>query len=131
MRRYFGGWLLGLLALPALAASPVEIQEAGLLVNRQGQAELGITLVNRLGRELWVRVHFITPIPEDSCLVTKELAAEASEFYVCPQPDLLAGLDYRVEIRVYGDLAQLRLLDTFSTSMRFEPAEVDYIRSLP
>jgi len=131
LRRWYGGWLLGLLALPALAASPVEIQEAGLLVNRQGQAELGITLVNRLGRELWVRVNFITPTPEDSCLLTKELAAGASEFYVCPQSDLLAGLDYRVEIRVYGDLAQIQLLDTFSTSMRFEPAEVDYIRSLP
>ena len=131
MRRLPEFCLLWLLAGPVLAQSPVQIQEAGLLVNRQGEAELGITLENGLERDLWVRVSFVTPAPEDSCLLTKEMAAGASELYICPQPDLLAGLDYRVQIRVYGDLAQRQLLDAFSTSMQFGLEEVDYIRSLP
>lgn len=125
------GLLGGLLSTVALAQAPVEIQEAGLLVNRQGQAELGITLVNRLEQVLWTRVSFITPAPEDSCLSGGELMAGASRFYACTQSDLLAGLDYQVQIQVYADLEQQQLVDSFSTAMRFSVEEVDFVRSLP
>lgn len=129
--RHALGLCSALLAAPALAQAPVEIREAGLLVNRQGQPELGISLVNRQEQMLWVRVDFVTPAPEDSCLLSKELAAGDSEFFVCAQRDLLVGLSYLVRISVYADLEQRQLLDRFSTSMRFSSDEVDYIRSLP
>jgi hypothetical protein len=98
---------------------PVEMLDGGLLLSRSGEPELGLTLINKLDRTLWINVSFQTPNGLTDCLLSKELSPQAEHVYVCPQPRVQTETPYRVQIMIYNNLQQTQLLDELETQFRF------------
>lgn len=123
---------LGMGTIGAMSASPdnttVTLVSAGLLQTPTGRPELGLTLVNDSARMLWVSVHFQTPAGQTDCVLIKELAAQREGLYFCPQATIQADSDYPVQITVYADPAQTRVLDRLQTRLRFTATDVKALR---
>ncbi|TCO81255.1 hypothetical protein EV699_10997 [Plasticicumulans lactativorans] len=109
---------------PAAAASPVQIEHAGLLAARSGRAEIGLTLASAATRTLWLSVRFQTPGGEHDCLQVRELAPQSRQSFACPQARLSADADYRVTITAFEDAELLRPLAPLGTTLRFTPADL-------
>ncbi len=102
---------------------PIKMLDGKLLLSRSSRPELGLALTNNLDRTLWVSVLFQTPDGLTNCLLSKELSAQTEHFYECPQPRTQIETFYRVQIRVYNDLEQTRLLDERKIPLHFSELE--------
>lgn len=110
------------------AAAPVELRSGGLLLTEAGRAELGLTLANVSGRTLWVGVHFRTPGERSDCVRVKELADRSESSYFCPQPAVRADSDYPIQITVFGNPAQTKVVMRLNTRFRFDPEDVQAVQ---
>jgi len=119
--------LAGCTTTPAPTANskpPLDIQHAGLLVNEQGQAELGLSLHNISPQTLWVTVRFQTPDSAHDCALGSELAPNQESLFVCPQTSLQAGVNYPIAIHAYRNVDQTTARYTLETGLRFEAADI-------
>ncbi len=125
-------WLSGN-SLPAQSEqsstlSWVNIENAGLLASRSGEAELGLTLTNTAKQTLWVNVHFKTPGELTDCTIAKELETQATHFYSCPQVSVQADTVYPIEITIFIDLEHTYPVDRLNTNLSFSPADIQALR---
>lgn len=98
--------------------------EGGLLRSRSGNAELGLTLLNRLQQPLWVSMHFQTPEGLTDCVLFKELEPGGDRLFVCPQPTVHARVRYPIHIKVFASVDQSEPIETIDTSLKFKDADV-------
>ena len=106
---------------PASPSDQVEIISGGLLASPSGDNfELSLTVVNRSAQTLWIRTHFHTPGGLSDCVVAKEMAAQATELFICRQTVVLADTEYPVQVIVFSDLEQLNEIDRLSTTLTFD-----------
>jgi hypothetical protein len=105
----------------------VEMANGGLLVSSSGSAELGLVLINKSARTLWVSTHFVTPDGQSDCILVKELEPQAKRLYTCPQAEIHAEADYPVHIAIFADLKQSHILGSLETSFRFDQSDVQVI----
>jgi hypothetical protein len=107
-------------APPVKALPLLDIQHAGLLVNEQGRAELGLSLRNISAQTLWVTVRFQTPKGDQDCLLGSELSVQQDHLFICPQSSLQADENYPIAIQAYRDVDQSIALNTLATGLRFD-----------
>ncbi len=98
---------------------PLEIVSAGLLVDRGGNPELGLTLINRGSLPLWLNVHFQTPDGRQDCFQGRELEPAASHVFLCPQPRLRPDTDYPLRVTAYAMPDSVRQLSEITAVLRF------------
>lgn len=113
------------------AEAPIAMLDGGLLLSRSGAPELGLTLTNNLAQTVWTNVYFQTPDGLTDCLLSKELSAEETHFYLCPQPNIRADNIYPVEVLVYADLQQTELLEELTTEFRFTAEDIEAVNTAP
>ena len=103
---------------------PIDIQHAGLLVNDQGRAELGLSLRNASPQTLWAVVRFQTPDGAGDCVLSSELAPASDHLFVCPQTSLRPNANYPIQISAYSNIEQTRELSALETGLRFSEADI-------
>lgn len=108
-------------AATARTGTLAEIVSAGLLSSPGGDSyELGLTLANNSATTLWARVHFQTPDRQADCVTAREMPAQSTHLFVCPQAAVLPATDYPVLIELYRDIEQLIAAGQLTTTLRFD-----------
>ena len=105
-------------------AALIDIQHAGLLVNDQGQAELGLSLRNTSAQTLWTVITFQTPSGLGDCVLSSELAPASEHLFVCPQTALQAKINYPIQISAYSNIEQSQRVSSVETGLRFSEADI-------
>ncbi|HXH02709.1 MAG TPA: hypothetical protein VNN09_05245 [Candidatus Competibacteraceae bacterium] len=113
-------------------AGGVQLRDGGLLAGRGGMAELGLSVDNTANQTRWLRVGFRTPGGSADCVQARELLPQVGADFFCPQPKgVQAGVDYAVQVEVYGDSLLTRKLETLNTVFRFTPADLAALKQAP
>lgn len=121
-------WLGGAPAVANTAiASPLLIEDAGLLATRDRRAEIGIRLNNASSRPLWVGVRVQTPGGRTDCVMLKELPPQVHQLFTCPQTKVFANVDYVVVIDSYRDPGLNERLAPLQTLLRFNANDLSTI----
>lgn len=106
-------------------AALIDIQHAGLLLNAQNQAELGLSIRNTNTQILWVVVHILHPDRTHDCLLSAELPPTREHFFVCVQPLIQIDVNYPIKITAYSDLAQTQAVMTLETGLQFTQQDLE------
>ena len=117
-------WLGSQSAQVEASAVMIDIQHAGLLVNNQGQVELGLSLRNTSAQTLWTVVKFQTPSGLGDCVLSSELAPASEHLFVCAQKSLVPDVNYAIQISAYTDIEQRQQANSLETGLSFSEADI-------
>jgi len=120
---------LGCSGLPTLKFDPIfgrsdwiEFKDSHLVTEGPTLA-LGVTISNRKGVPLWVRMEIDEIEGGDDCVNTFRLQPKSDHPYFCVQTSLRAGKRFRVQAVVYRDAGNTKIAESIHRSIDLELGE--------
>jgi len=120
---------LGCSGLPTLKFDPIfgrsdwiEFKDSHLVTESPTLA-LGVTISNRKGVPLWVRMEIDEIEGGDDCVNTFRLQPKTDHPYFCVQTSLRAGKRFRVQAVVYRDAGNTKIAESIHRLIDLERGE--------
>ena len=101
----------------------LEIKMGTLTGKRGGKPELLLKIFNKKTQDLWVKVIFKAPEPNQSCVIRHKIQSANSTDFICPQQTVVADTPYPIFLEVFSDRDFTNLLEKNTSKMQFPRQE--------